>query len=142
MLNVLGMVISALVESHRLQSAHSSNHSMPVPMSVLWLFPQLVVVGAGEAFHLPGQVTFYYQKFPKKFSNSATTMLAAVAGIAYYLSTGLIDLARRHTEWLPENLNEGRLDLVYWTLAGVGVVNFGYYCTIARFYKKGDDINS
>ncbi|KAL3741052.1 hypothetical protein ACJRO7_022209 [Eucalyptus globulus] len=141
-LNVLGMVISALVESHRLQSAHSNNRSMPAPMSVLWLFPQLVVVGVGEAFHLPTQVTFYYQMFPRKFSNSATIMVTAVAGIACYLSVGLVDLARRHTGWLPENLNDGRLALVYWTLAGVGAVNFGYYCTIARFYREGDGTDS
>ncbi|KAF8030435.1 hypothetical protein BT93_E2774 [Corymbia citriodora subsp. variegata] len=141
-LNVLGMVISALVESRRLQSARSSNHSMLVPMSVLWLFPQLVVVGVGEAFHLPGHVMFYYRKFPKKFSNSATMLAFAVAGIANYLSAALVNLARHHTGWLPENLNDGRLDLVYWTLARVGVVNFGYHCTIARFYRERDGIDS
>jgi len=48
-LTVLGMVVSALVESKRLKLAHVHD----VSMSVLWLFPQLVLVGIGEAFHFP-----------------------------------------------------------------------------------------
>ncbi|KAK4780186.1 hypothetical protein SAY87_016292 [Trapa incisa] len=48
-LNTLSMVISALVESKRLGEAS--------PLSVAWLFPQLILVGIGEAFQLPAQVT-------------------------------------------------------------------------------------
>lgn len=66
MLNVLAMAISALVESKRLKNviAHDGSDST-MAMSVLWLFPQLVSVGIGEAFHFPGQVALYYQQLPQ-----------------------------------------------------------------------------
>ncbi|XP_030526791.1 protein NRT1/ PTR FAMILY 2.7-like [Rhodamnia argentea] len=145
LLNVLGMIASALIESRRLRTAHLhhlqniNNHS--VPMSVLWLFPQLILVGIGEAFHFPGQVLLYFREFPANLSNSSTAMVSAMIGIAYYLSTVLVNLVRRSTGWLPENLNDGRLDCVYWLLAGVGLANFGYYLVCAKLYT-GKDGNS
>ncbi|KAI6669342.1 hypothetical protein NL676_004227 [Syzygium grande] len=122
---------------HHLQNVNNPT----VPMSALWLFPQLILIGIGEAFHLPGQVSLYFQEFPANLSNSATAMVAATIGISYYLSTVLVDLVRRSTGWLPENLNDGRLDRMYWLLAGVGMANFGYYLVCAKLYK-GKDGNS
>ncbi|KAF8015570.1 hypothetical protein BT93_H1170 [Corymbia citriodora subsp. variegata] len=146
LLSVLGLVVSALIESLRLRAAHLHHlqnvNTLIVPMSALWLFPQLILVGVGEAFHLPGQMSLYFREFPVNLSNSATAMVSAVIGISYYLSTVLVDLVRRSTGWLPENLNDGRLDCMYWLLAGVGMVNFGYYLVCATFYKGKDGSSS
>ncbi|XP_030452676.1 protein NRT1/ PTR FAMILY 2.7-like [Syzygium oleosum] len=145
LLSVLGLIVSALIESRRLRTAHIHHlqnvNNPTVPMSALWLFPQLILIGIGEAFHLPGQVSLYFQEFPANLSNSATAMVAATIGISYYLSTVLVDLVRRSTGWLPENLNDGRLDHMYWLLAGIGMANFGYYLVCAKLYK-GKDGNS
>nr|GEZ55566.1 protein NRT1/ PTR FAMILY 2.7-like [Tanacetum cinerariifolium] len=48
---------------------------------------------------------------------------------------GFTSLIRKSTAWLMDDLNDGRLDTVYWLLAAIGVVNFGYfsfvfYCTM------------
>ncbi|KAB1226110.1 Protein NRT1/ PTR FAMILY 2.7 [Morella rubra] len=147
-LNILSMAVSALVESKRLKIARAHNlQDLPgsiVPMLALWLIPQLVLVGVGEAFHFPGQVALYYQEFPTSLKSTATAMIALIIGISFYLSTALIDLVRRVTGWLPDNLNDGRLDNVYWALVVVGVINFGYYLVCACLYKyqnveKGED---
>lgn len=103
-----------------------------IPLLVLWLVPQMAVVGFGEAFHYPGQVTFYYREFPKSLRSTATAMISI---IAYYLGTAVIDVTRRATGWLPDNINKGRLDNVYWMLLVMGVINFGYYLICASFYK-------
>ncbi|XP_022731455.1 protein NRT1/ PTR FAMILY 2.7-like [Durio zibethinus] len=138
-LNVLGMAVSALVESKRLKIVHvhhlQSQPTSIVPMLALWLFPQLVLVGIGEAFHFPGQVALYYQEFPASLRSTATAMIALIIGISFYLSTAIIDFLRRVTSWLPDNINNGRLDNVYWILTVVGVLNFGYYLGCARLYK-------
>ncbi|KDP44129.1 hypothetical protein JCGZ_05596 [Jatropha curcas] len=140
-INVLSLAVSALVESRRLKLAHAQytdsvkDNSTTVPMHVSWLFPQLILVGIGEAFHYPGQVEFYYQEFPDSLRSTATAMISLVVGISYYLSTTLIDLIRRVTNWLPDNINHGRLDNVYWVLAVIGMVNFCYYLSCAKFYK-------
>ncbi|KAK9940260.1 hypothetical protein M0R45_016928 [Rubus argutus] len=133
-LNVLGMAAAALVESKRLNIAqhHSGDNA---PMSVLWLFPQLVFVGIGEAFHFPGQISLYYQEFPVSLKSTSTAMISLVVGIAFYLSTGLIDLVQRFTSWLPDNIDNGKADNVYWMLVVIGVVNFGYYLVCAKLYK-------
>lgn len=137
--NVVGMAVGAIIESKRLKIAQT-NHLVDqtgtiVPMSVWWLVPQMAVVGFGEAFHYPGQVTFYYQEFPKSLGSTATAMISLIMGIAYYLSTAVVDLIRRITTWLPDNINRGGIDNVYWTLAVLGALNFGYFLICAKYYK-------
>ncbi|XP_004294684.1 PREDICTED: protein NRT1/ PTR FAMILY 2.6-like [Fragaria vesca subsp. vesca] len=138
-LNILGMAVSALVESKRLKI--TKDHQLQdqpgavTPMLALWLFPQLVLVGVGEAFHFPGQVALYYQEFPVSLRSTSTAMISLIIGISFYLSTGIIDFVRRITSWLPDNINKGKLENVYWMLVVVGVVNFGYYLVCAILYK-------
>uniref|UniRef100_A0A7N0TIZ1 Uncharacterized protein n=1 Tax=Kalanchoe fedtschenkoi TaxID=63787 RepID=A0A7N0TIZ1_KALFE len=102
-------------------------------MLSLWLFPQLVAVGIGEAFHFPGQAALYYQEFPISLKNTATAMVAIVSGISCYVGTVLIDLVRRNSYWLPDNINAGRVDNVYWLLV---VLNFGCYLVCAKLYLR------
>ncbi|XP_039686756.1 protein NRT1/ PTR FAMILY 2.6 isoform X2 [Medicago truncatula] len=128
--NVLGMVVSALVESKRLKLAHEH-----VSMSVLWLFPQLVLVGIGEAFHFPGQVTFYYQQFPQSLKSTSTATVSMLIGVAFYMSNALIDQVRRSTDWLPDDINHGKIDNVYWMLVLLGGINFVYYLFCSSPYK-------
>ncbi|KAJ9698238.1 hypothetical protein PVL29_007363 [Vitis rotundifolia] len=139
-LNALSMAVSALVESRRLRIAHAHHlQNQPAgpitPMLALWLFPQIVLVGIGEAFHFPGQVSLYYQEFPTSLRSTSTAMISLVIAIAFYLSTAVIDLIRRTTKWLPDDLNNGRLDNVYWLLTVVGMLNFFGYLVCARMYK-------
>ncbi|KAL0460657.1 UNVERIFIED_CONTAM: protein NRT1/ PTR FAMILY 2.6 [Sesamum latifolium] len=80
--NITSMAVSAIVESKKAAAA-TSHHLRGVPMSVLWLVPQLL-------------------------------------GVAYYLSTAVVDFVRRVTEWLPDDI-DGRVDNVYWLLVVIGV---------------------
>ncbi|XP_022159218.1 protein NRT1/ PTR FAMILY 2.7-like [Momordica charantia] len=138
-LNVLGMVVSAVVESKRLKIANAHHlEGQPeaiVPMLSIWLFPQLVLVGIGEVFHFPGQVGLYYQEFPTSLRSTATAMISMVIAVSYYLSPALIDLLRRVTKWLPDDINQGRLDNVYWMISVIGAINFGYYLVCAKCYR-------
>ncbi|XP_015078998.1 protein NRT1/ PTR FAMILY 2.6-like [Solanum pennellii] len=134
-LNFLSMGVSALVESKRLNVAKSNESSNIVPMSVLWLVPQLVIVGIAEALYFPGQVSLYYQEFPITLKNLAIAMISVLVGISFYLATALIDVVRRTSRWLPGDINNGRMDNVYWILVIGGVVNFGYYVICAWYYK-------
>ncbi|KAJ4874220.1 Protein NRT1/ PTR FAMILY 2.3 [Raphanus sativus] len=104
-------------------------------MSVLWLFPPIVIVGIGEAFHFPGNTELFYREFPESLRNTATSLTSLVFGISYYLSTALIDLIQRTTKWLPDDINSGRVDNVYWVLVIVGVLNFGYFLVCSWFYR-------
>ncbi|KAK8641529.1 hypothetical protein V6N13_010928 [Hibiscus sabdariffa] len=139
--NILSMAISAVVESKRLKIAHDNHlqgqpggNAAVVPMLALWLFPQLIVVGIGEAFHFPGNVSLYYQEFPVSMKSTATSMISIVIGVAFYVSATVVDLIRNVTGWLPDDINEGRLDKVYWIFVLLGLLNFSYFLLCAKFY--------
>ncbi|MED6180073.1 hypothetical protein PIB30_006886 [Stylosanthes scabra] len=127
----LGMVVSAIVESKRLKMLHDENKSM----SILWLFPQLALAGAGEAFHFPGQIALYYQQLPKSIRSTSTALVSLVIGTSFNLNTALTRQVRTSTNWLPDNINFGRVDNVYWLLVLFGAINFVYYLICATLYK-------
>lgn len=130
-LTFIGLGVAALVESKRLNQVRDG-----FKISVLWLVPHLVLIGIGEAFHFPGQVSLYYQEFPKSLKSVSTALTWLVIAISFYLSTALIDLVRRTTTWLPNDINQGRIDNFYWVFAVIGVLNFGYYLLCVWFYKR------
>ncbi|KAF7823463.1 protein NRT1/ PTR FAMILY 2.6-like [Senna tora] len=128
----LAMMISALIESKRLHQLEREE----VGMSALWLFPQLVMVGIGEALYFPGLTAFYYKKLPESLKSISAAMISMDIGIAYFLSTVIIDFVRKVTDWLPDDLNHGGLNYVYWMLVLLGVINFGYFLLCSMLYKK------
>ncbi|XP_019098301.1 PREDICTED: protein NRT1/ PTR FAMILY 2.5-like [Camelina sativa] len=128
---ILSMAVSALVEAKRLKTVDDNGH----PMSVLWLVPALVLVGIGEAFHFPANVAVFYGEFPESLKNTATSLTSVVIGISFYLSTALIDVIQRTTAWLPDDINHGRVDNVYWVLVIGGALNFGYFLVCSWVYK-------
>ncbi|MCD7465980.1 hypothetical protein HAX54_002279 [Datura stramonium] len=138
-ITIASMAVSALVESRRLRLARSHNlqgkNDAIVPMSVFWLVPQLALNGIGEGFHFPGHLAFYYQEFPTSLKNTSTAMVSLFIGIAYYLGNALIDLVQRLSGWLPDNINDGRMDNVFWICCILGSANFIYYLVFASLYK-------
>ncbi|KAL9293937.1 Protein NRT1/ PTR FAMILY 2.3 [Arabidopsis thaliana] len=129
-LTILSMALSAVVEAKRLKTVENGH-----PMSVLWLFPPLVIVGIGEAFQFPANIELFYGEFPESLRNTATSLTSVVIGISFYLSTALIDLIQRTTAWLPNDINHGRVDNVYWLLVIGGILNFGYFLVCSWVYK-------
>ncbi|KAG5578554.1 hypothetical protein H5410_058688 [Solanum commersonii] len=113
-LTIACMAVSALVESRRLRVARSHHlqgqKDVIVPMSVFWLLPQLALNGIGEGFHFPGHIAFYYQEFPTSLKNTSTAMVLLFIGIAFFLGNVLIHVVQRETGWLPDNINDGRMD--------------------------------
>ncbi|KAK4440787.1 protein NRT1/ PTR FAMILY 2.7 [Sesamum alatum] len=140
---ILSMAISGAVESKRLKIAKSEDvqnqpNGSVIPMSVFWLVPQLSAVGVAEAFHFAGQVALYYQEFPASLKTISTAAVAMSIGGAFYSSNGVIDVIERVTDWLPENMNDGRLDNVYWFSCTLGALNFAYFLVCASLYKYQD----
>ncbi|KAL6848289.1 hypothetical protein ACP4OV_022417 [Aristida adscensionis] len=136
--NVASLVAAALVERRRLGVVRRRHHGADevTPMSVLWLLIPVGIFGVGEALHLPGNLAFYYQEFPGAMRSTATAMAPLLIALGYYLSTVFVDVVRRATSWLPGNINQGRLDNVYWAAAAAATANFGYFRVCVRCYKK------
>ncbi|KAL5722549.1 hypothetical protein ACHQM5_006058 [Ranunculus cassubicifolius] len=147
-LAIVTMLVSALVETRRKDYAHSrptlgtANGGGAISsMSGFWLIPQLLLAGLTEAFGTIGQVEFFYKQFPENMRSIAASFLFAGMAGASYLSGFMVTLVHRITKtpsggnWLPEDLNKGKLDYFYYLFAGLGIINFGYFQVCARWYR-------
>ncbi|CAI9105171.1 OLC1v1004033C1 [Oldenlandia corymbosa var. corymbosa] len=89
----------------------------------------------------PGHISFCYQEFPKYMKNTSTAVVSLFIGIGFYWGNGLIDLVRRSTDWLPDDIKKGRLDNVYWIVTALGGINFCYFhlCSWLYKYRNGEN---
>ncbi|GKB31884.1 NRT1/ PTR family 2.7-like protein [Tanacetum coccineum] len=129
-LNVVAMVSSAFLEVKRLHVARlhhlmgsRTGATTVVQFSALWLVGPLTVLGISKALHFPAQVSLYYQEFPTSLCNTSTAMISLLIASGFYVSTAITSLIRNNTMWLMDDINNGRLDIVYSVLAAIGVVD-------------------
>ncbi|XP_054804927.1 protein NRT1/ PTR FAMILY 2.11-like isoform X2 [Prosopis cineraria] len=146
-LAILCMLVSAIVEEQRRTLALTKSVGVEPrkgaisSMSGLWFIPQLVLSGLAESFTSVGQVEFYYKQFPENMRSIAGSIYFCGMAGSSYLSTLLISIVHRMTSksssgnWIPEDLNRGRLDHFYYIVAALQVLNFGYFLLCATWYK-------
>ncbi|CAI9092742.1 OLC1v1028067C1 [Oldenlandia corymbosa var. corymbosa] len=140
--SILSMVAAGLIEPMRRASANKHGGSTGVaPLSVLWLSPQLILMGFAEAFNIIGQIEFYNKEFPENMTSLANSLFSITAAGANYLSVFLVNVihhttgTKDHPDWLTKDINQGRVEYFYFLIAGLGVLNFGYFLYVAPGYK-------
>lgn len=154
--SILSVLVSGLVEERRRNLALTMPTLGIAPkggaissMSSLWLVPQLALAGMFEAFNVIGQIEFYYKEFPENMSSIAGSFFFSGVACSSYLSGFLISVVHRISlrartgDWMPEDLNKGRLDYFYYLIAALGVLNLGYFLVCAKWYRyKGSGGNT
>lgn len=140
--SILSMVVSGLIEKGRRASANAHPNPLGIaPMSVLYLAPQLILVGFFDAFNIIGQIEFYNREFPDHMKSVGNSLFFCSLAAASYLSTIMVNIVHHVTgghgrpDWLTADLNDGRLDYFYYLLAGMGVLNFLYFLYCASRYR-------
>nr|CAB3484590.1 unnamed protein product [Digitaria exilis] len=131
------MVAAAAVERRRRDADHK--------MSVLWIVPQFLVFGVSEMFTAVGLIEFFYKQACAGGMQAFLTALTYCSyAFGFYLSSVLVSVVNRVTArhggrgWLGDNdLNKDRLDLFYWMLAALSVLNFLCFLLCARWYNAG-----
>ncbi|GJN16945.1 hypothetical protein PR202_gb03974 [Eleusine coracana subsp. coracana] len=135
----LSMVVAGLVECKRRNSALSNGGISP--MTVLWLAPQLVLMGIAEAFNTVGQIEFYNKQFPEHMQTLAGSLSFCTVAGANYLSIVLVNIIRKvtarhgHVSWLTDDINKGKLEYYYYFIAILGVFNFFYFLICSHYYQ-------
>ncbi|KAK1287782.1 putative peptide/nitrate transporter [Acorus calamus] len=136
------MVSAALVERKRRNSHH--------PISIFWITPQFLIFGVSEMFTAVGLIEFFYKQSLAGMQSFLTAMTYCSYSFGFYLSSVLVALVNRVTSgggdgdggWLGENdLNKDRLDLFYWVLAGLSVLNFFNYLFWSRWYSYNPSLS-
>lgn len=128
------MLAAALVERRRRASPR---------LSVLWIAPQFLVFGLSEMFTAVGLIEFFYKQSMAGMQSFLTSVTYCSYSFGFYLSSVLVSLVNRLTSgstktgWLSDNdLNKDRLDLFYWLLAALSLLNFFNYLFWARWYSQ------
>ena len=146
-LAIFTMIISGIIEDKRRYLALSrpvgleQRRGAISSLSGLWLIPQLSLIGFSEAFTIIAEVEFYYKQFPENMRSIGGSLTFVGFAISNYLSGFLISMVHRFTkgastgDWLPEDLNKGRLDYFYYLVAALGLLNFGFFLLCAKWYK-------
>lgn len=138
------MVAAALTEMKRLSVAKETNGRITLPISVFYLIPQFLLVGAGEAFIYTGQLDFFITQSPKGMKTMSTGLFLTTLSLGFFVSSFLVVVIKKVTSsnnnnnnggWLADNINYGRLDCFYGLLAVLGVINFVIYLVCAIWYE-------
>lgn len=150
-LAILCTVVSGLVEENRRHIALTrpplglTNKGGSISsMSGMWLIPQLALSGLSEGFNYIAQIEFYYKQFPENMRSIAGSAFFAGGALSNYLSGVLVSVVHQITsgsktgDWLDDDLNKGKLDYFYYVIAGLGILNFGYFLLCAKWYRYKD----
>ncbi|RZC63823.1 hypothetical protein C5167_025579 [Papaver somniferum] len=141
-LSVIAMAVAALTEIKRLNAARTNglanDPNATIPLTVFWLIPQFLIVGAGEAFTYTGQLDFFLRECPKGMKTMSTGLFLSTLALGFFLSSLLVSIVHMITgdthPWLADNINQGKLYDFYWLLSGLSILNFGVYMIAANWY--------
>ncbi|KAJ0097126.1 hypothetical protein Patl1_27540 [Pistacia atlantica] len=133
------MVAAALMEKKRRDLAVNSNEII----SIFWITPQFLIFGLSEMFTAVGLIEFFYKQSVQGMQAFLTSLTYCSYSIGFYLSSVLVSVVNKITSrtskegWLSDNdLNKDRLDLFYWMLALLSILNFVNYLFWARWHSR------
>ncbi|WCJ18703.1 Major facilitator superfamily protein [Euphorbia peplus] len=132
------MVAAALMEKRRRDEAINSQNII----SIFWIAPQFLIFGVSEMLTAVGLIEFFYKQSLKGMQAFLTAITYCSYSFGFYLSSILVSLVNKITSntsskkgWLSDNdLNKDRLDLFYWMLAVLSLINFINYLFWSRWY--------
>jgi dipeptide/tripeptide permease len=140
-LSALATLVAGVVERHRRDAAATSPGATDAgtsPLSAYWLVPQYALHGIAEAFNSVGHLEFMYDQAPESMRSTATALFWLSISLGSYASTMLVDAVHRWSagpggsNWLPDNINHGRLDYFYWVVTMLQLMNLLYYLICAK----------
>ncbi|KAH9758439.1 hypothetical protein KPL71_016695 [Citrus sinensis] len=139
-LSAVSMAVAAVVETKRKSVAveHNMVDSIePLPMSVFWLGFQYAIFGAADMFTLVGLLDFFYAESSAGMKSLSTAISWCSIAFGYFLSSLVVEIVNKVSGgWLASNnLNRDKLNYFYWLLAGISVLNFGFYLACASWYR-------
>ncbi|XP_026410274.1 protein NRT1/ PTR FAMILY 5.10-like [Papaver somniferum] len=143
-LSTMAMVLAALVEKKRLQTALDfgliDKPNEIILISFWWLVPQYILFGIAEVFAMVGLQEFFYDQVPDDLRSMGLSLYLSIFGIGDFLSGFLIYAINKSTSrriqgtWFPDNLNRAHLDYFYWFLAGLSALNLVVYLHVSKFF--------
>ena len=152
LISIVSMVIAAIVEKKRLNTAFEHGlidlPDTTVPMSVWWLVPQYVLFGVSDVFTMVGLQEFFYDQVPTELRSVGLSLYLSVFGLGSLLISLMVSVIDKSTgsngqdSWFSNNLNRAHLDYFYSLLAGLSVIGLilFVYCSKSYIYNRKNAI--
>uniref|UniRef100_A0A251IV64 Major facilitator superfamily (MFS) profile domain-containing protein n=1 Tax=Manihot esculenta TaxID=3983 RepID=A0A251IV64_MANES len=148
-LSSISMAAAAIMEGKRKKVARDHNMldaipvMQPLPISTFWLSIQYLIFGIADMFTYVGLLEFFYSQAPKGIKSISTCFLWSSMALGYFFSTVLVKIVNTATKgitrsggWLAgNNINRNHLNLFYWLLSALSLINFCIYLFVAKRYK-------
>ncbi|KAI3969232.1 hypothetical protein MKW92_034585 [Papaver armeniacum] len=144
-LSIISMVLAAIVEKKRLQTALDfgliDNPKATIPMSVWWLAPQYFFFGLSDVFTMIGLQEFFYDQVPDGLRSVGLSFYLGIFGVGSFLISIIekITGGSNQESWFPNNLNRAHLDYFYWLLAGLSELELVIYIYFSKYYLYKKD---
>ncbi|KAL5225061.1 hypothetical protein ABZP36_011700 [Zizania latifolia] len=138
-LSALAMAYSALLEARRRAASK--------PTSIMWQAPSYMVLGAAEVFTSVGLLEFFYDQAPDAMKSLCTAVSLVAVAAGSYLNSAIVAVVAWSTApanggggggWIPDDLNQGRLDCFVWLMAGLSSVNLLAFVFSSMRYSYKD----
>ncbi|MQL85463.1 hypothetical protein Taro_017993, partial [Colocasia esculenta] len=133
MLMVIAMTVAATLEAKRLESARVGK-----VLGMAWQLPQYFILACSEVFSFIGQLELFYDQAPVTMKSMCSSLFFFSIAVGNYLNSLFIScimfLTTRGGQpgWLPDNLDEGHLDYIFWILSALSALNFVFYLICAK----------
>ena len=142
------MVAAGLLEARRLQYVAAGRTAPGQPgvadLSIYWQVPQYFLIGLAEVLGSIGQLELFYDQAPNTMRSCCSAIQLLGSALGSTLSGVLLGGMNSATErwgggaWIPDDLNQGRMDYYFYALAGLMLLNHVWYCVLARGFVLKD----
>ena len=108
--------------------------ALPVSsLSVWWQTPQYMLIGFGEIFAAITCYELFYATVPPHMRSVCQSINLLCTAVGALAAAGLNSVC---AAWIPNNLNDGHLDYVFFVLAGGMAANLVLFATIACTFER------
>uniref|UniRef100_A0A0B7A4N4 Uncharacterized protein n=1 Tax=Arion vulgaris TaxID=1028688 RepID=A0A0B7A4N4_9EUPU len=104
-----------------------------------------MLIGTSEAFTNIAGYEFAYTQAPKNLQGAVMGVFLATNGLGSYVSTAIIAIIESATKadpWFPDEINNGKVEYVFFVFGGLMVLFFLGYLPISIWYKYQEFITN